>query len=454
MTSATTGIPPSPPLKKGGGKLSLSTLGAYGLLGMPQAAMLLPLAVFLPPYYAQLPALTTGLVGAVLFGARLWDLVTDLGVGWASDRTRSRFGRRRPWIVAGAPILLLGAYFLFLPPDTATAGYLLGWSLVAYLGWSMLALPYQTWGAEITTDYDERSRVTASRELFAVIGTLVAIVLPNVLMQQGGTTADGLSALFWFLAASTPLALLALLLVVREPRAPEDAGINLREGLALLRGNQPFRRLLLAYLFNGAANGIPATLFLFFVNHRLGASDAEAGLALVIYFLSAVVGLPIWMRIGRGWGKHRLWCASMLWVSLVFVCVLLLREGDFYGYLIVCVLGGSTLGIDMAIPASMQADVIDEDTAAGGGGRAGLYFGLWGMATKLSLAIAVGFTFVALDLFGFDAKADNDATALWALSILYGGVPVLIKLSVVPFVWRFPLDRSRHAALQGRIQHD
>ena len=432
-------------------RLGLGTLGAYGMLGVPQAAMLLPLAVFLPPYYAQLPALSTGLVGAVLFGARLWDLVTDLGVGWASDRTRTRFGRRRPWIVGGAPLLLLGAWALFLPPEAATAGYLLGWSLVAYLGWSMLALPYQTWGAELTPDYHERSRVTAARELFAVIGTLVAILLPNVVIQQGGDTGDGLSALFWFLAAATPLTLLILLLGVPEPKAPEKASLNLREGLVLLRENKPFRRLLLAYLFNGAANGIPATLFLFFVNHRLGADDQQAGIALVVYFLSAVLGLPLWMWIGRRWSKHRLWCASMLWVAFVFAGVLFLREGDFLGYLVVCVLGGGSLGIDMAIPASMQADVIDEDTAAGGGGRAGLYFGLWGLATKLSLAIAVGFTFVALDLFGFDAKADNDATALWALSILYGGIPVLIKIAVVPWVWNFPLDRRRHADLQRQL---
>ena len=171
----------------------------------------------------------------------------------------------------------------------------------------------------------------------------------------------------------------------------------------------------------------------------------------MIYFLSAVAGLPLWMWIGRRWSKHRLWCASMLWVAFVFAGVLFLREGDFVGYLVVCVLGGGSLGIDMAIPASMQADVIDEDTAAGGGGRAGLYFGLWGLATKLSLAIAVGFTFVALDLFGFDAKADNDATALWALTILYGGIPVLIKFAVVPWVWNFPLDRSRHADLQRQL---
>ena len=427
-------------------------LAAYGALGMPLTALLLPLAIFLPPYYAQLSALTTGLVGALLFGARLWDLVTDLGVGWASDRTRSRFGRRRPWIVLGTPVLLVGGWYLFTPPDTATWVYLLGWSLVAYLGWSMIMMPYQTWGAELSTDYDERSRVTAAREIFAVVGTLVAIILPNLWMQQGGDTGDGLVALYVFLLASLPICLLVLLLGVDEPTRHGHAGLDLRGGLALMRNNRPFRRLLFAYLLNGFANALPAVLFVFFVEHRLEASQAEMGMALVVYFLSAVVGLPIWLRVGRHWSKHRLWCASMGWVSVVFAFAPLLGPGGLAGYLVICVLGGACLGVDQAIPASMQADVIDEDTAAGGGGRAGLYFGLWGLATKLAIALGVGIAFPVLDLAGFDAKINNDATALWTLALLYAVLPVAIKLCVIPVVWNFPLSRDRHAQLQARLQ--
>src|SRR5699024_9556539 len=104
-----------------------------------------------------------------------------------------------------------------------------------------------------------------------------------------------------------------------------------------------------------------------------------------------------------------------------------------------CVLGGACLGVDQAIPASMQADVIDEDTAAGGYGRAGLYFGLWSMATKLALALAIGIAFQVLAWVGFDSGTDNDAVAEWMLKLLYGFLPVIVKLAVVPFMWRFPL---------------
>ena len=116
-----------------------------------------------------------------------------------------------------------------------------------------------------------------------------------------------------------------------------------------------------------------------------------------------------------------------------------------------CVLGGTCLGVDQAIAASIQADVIDEDTAAGGDGRAGLYFGLWGMATKLAFAIALGIAYPVLWLAGFDAAQDNDATALWTLAVLYGLLPVVIKLGVIALMWNFPLDRRRHAELQDSI---
>ncbi|MHA7835802.1 MAG: MFS transporter, partial [Algiphilus sp.] len=389
---------------------------AYGALGLPLTAMLLPLVVFLPPYYAALPGVGAAAVGAVLFGARIWDVITDLGVGWLSDRWRSRYGRRRPFIVLGAPVLLAGTWLLFAPPEGAGWLYLLATALLAYLGWTLVSLPYQTWGAELTADYDERSRVTATREGFAVLGTMVAILLPTLVQRQTGSEAAGLQAIFWFLLVALPVGMVLLLRAVREPRIPQRAALHPREGIALLAANRPFQRLVLAYLANGAANGFPATLFIFFNVHVLEVSREMAGLALIVYFLSAVVGLPLWMRLGRVMPKHRLWCASMLWAAVVFAFASQLGPGDFGWYLLICVLAGSCLGIDQAVPASMQADVIDEDTAAGGGGRAGLYFGLWGMATKLAFAVAVGATYPLLDGAGFDASQDaQDADALGML---------------------------------------
>ena len=429
----------------------LDALAAYGVLGLPLAALGLPLVVYLPPFYAQMAALNTGLVGVIIFVARLVDVISDPIVGTASDRMSSRFGRRRPWIAAGIPLLMLSAWFLFMPGHDVGALYLLLWSILAYIGWTLIYLPFTTMGAELSEDYDERSRITAWREGFLVLGTLIAIMLPAAAQQWIGGRGVGLEAIAIFLFVALPLCGGLFLWRVPERAGNQPSVIPWSHSWRLLAGNAPFRRLVLAYLLNGAANGLPAALFLFFVTAILGADETTAGIFLMIYFLSAVAGLPIWLWIGRRWSKHRLWCVSMLWVSAVFVFSLTLGRGDYAGYIAICVLGGSGLGVDQSMAASIQADVIDEDTAAGGDGRAGLYFGLWGMATKLALAIALGIAYPLLWLSGFDSAGNNDGAAVWTLALLYGLLPVAVKLGVVALMWRFPLDRGRHAELQARI---
>ncbi|MDT0619663.1 MFS transporter [Salinisphaera sp. P385] len=431
---------------------TLRELFGYGVLGLPLAALGLPLVVYLPAYYATLPALGTGLVGTMLIVARFFDVVSDPAIGWASDRFPTRFGRRRPWIAAGVPLLMVAAWFLFVPPDSAGWGYLLSWSVLAYLGWTLIYLPYTTLGAELSGDYDERSRVTAFREGFFALGTLVAIALPALIAGGQGGDAAGLAAVAVFLLIGLPLAAGIFLWLVPEPRHIRRQPPDWARGLRLLAGNAPFRRLLIAYLLNGAANGLPAALFMFFVLHVLGGDQIVAGAFLGVYFLSAIAGLPVWLWLGRGWSKHRLWCTSMLFVSAVFAFVPLLGEGDYLGYALICILGGSVLGIDQAIPASIQADVIDEDTAGGGDGRAGLYFGLWGMATKLAFALSL-VAFPILEWSGFDASAESNSDgSLVVLALLYGVLPVAVKVGVVALMWRFPLGRERHAHLQASIE--
>ena len=432
----------------------LKQLLPYGALGLPLAALGLPLTVFLPPFYAAMPGLNTAIVGIMIFAARLFDVLTDPVIGTLSDRTTARAGRRRPYIALGTPILMIAAWFLFVPGPSASAAYLLLWSVVAYLGWTLIYLPYTTMGAEMSADYDERSRITAWREGFFVLGTMVAILVPAGVSKMADGQAAGLEAIAWFLIVALPVAVAWFLWAVPEP-AGQASTIRWKDSAKLLAANQPFRKLLLAYLLNGAANGLPAALFLFFVQAILGADQATAGLFLVVYFLSAVAGLPVWFWIGRAWSKHRLWCASMAMVAAVFIFTVTLSDSTYgyVGYTLICVLGGSCLGVDQATAASIQADVIDEDTAAGGDGRAGLYFGLWGMATKLAFTLAIGIAYPVLWLAGFDAGADNDATARWTLIALYGLVPVIIKIGVVWMMWDFPLDRDRHARLQNALSH-
>jgi GPH family glycoside/pentoside/hexuronide:cation symporter len=420
----------------------------YGLPGLPLAALGLPLYIYLPTFYAEQLGIGLAAVGIALLIARVSDVLTDPLIGMLSDWLP--IPSRRKWLMALAtPLLILAIWALFMPPEGAGFWWLLSWSLLVYLAWSLLTLPYTAWGAELSGDYDQRSTITASRESFVLIGTLVAAGLPLAMGIGSDAPGEALAVLAQFLTILLPVTVLLCILKVPESNRRSNP-IGFQAGLALLKQNRLFIRLLLAYFMNGIANGLPATLFLLFVSYVLALPE-QFGLLLSAYFVSGLIGLPLGIKLAQRFNKHRVWGISMLWAVVIFAWVPSLGTGDFVPFLIICILSGLSLGIDMALPASIQADVIDLDSVKGGGQRSGFFFGLWGMATKLSLALAVGIAFPLLAILGFDtqtAPADNN---LLALSVLYGFLPIPFKLVAAWAIWHFPLDRQQHQAIQQQL---
>ncbi len=424
---------------------------AYALPALPLAALSLPFYVMVPEFYARDIGLPIATVGYVLLLVRLLDAVSDPLAGWLADRYRPGFGRRRLWVAASAPLVALSAWFVLAPPANATAAYLLLWASLLSLAWTAAQVPYQAWGAELSRSYAGRTRVAAFRESATVIGTLLALVLPAVIQSRGGDARAGLLALAALIGLALPL--FALVAVWRTPEPVERSRTALlwREGLDGILANRPFRRLLAAFFINSFANGLPATLFLFFVAERLGNRDA-AGPLLVLYFLCGVLGVPFWLWLAGRTSKHRAWAWGMLLAVACFAGAVFLREGDIFAFGIVCVLTGLALGADVVLPASIQADVIDIDTATTGSERAGLYLGLWALATKLAFAGAVGLAFPLLGAAGFDPAAGvKTVDGLLMLSLLYAGLPCLLKLGAIALVWNFPLDRDAMGEVETKI---
>ncbi|MEM9589853.1 MAG: MFS transporter [Pseudomonadota bacterium] len=424
-------------------------LFSYGLLGLPLAAGTLPVYLFVPTFYAEELGLGLAAVGAVLFWMRLLDVASDPVIGWLSDRTPGRFGPRVPWVAIGLPLTGLGIWLLFRPPEAAGLGYLALASAILYIGWTALAVPYAAWGAEVSPRYNERTRFAAWREGFVVVGTLVAAGIAN----SGAALAEGLGHLA--LATIIGLAIAGTLLLLRAPRpaypkaaaAPPNSKSQggWRAGITLLWENGPFRRLLFAWLLNGVANGLPATLFLLFVTHRLDAAD-QSSLFLLIYFGVSVAALPFWMWAARRWGKHRAWSGAMIWACLWFALAPFLGPDDLGWYAALCIGTGLALGADLALPPSMQADAVDAETARTMRARTALYFALWGMATKLSLALAVGIAFPLLDWAGGAEQGG------WMLALLYGGVPIVFKLAAISLIAGHKLDETEHRKLRDQIE--
>ena len=241
---------------------------------------------------------------------------------------------------------------------------------------------------------------------------------------------------------------------MREPPPGRQAELPFVQGLKLAWSNEPFRRLILAFFLNGIANGLPATLFLLFVRHVLGA-DVDAGPLLLLYFVSGMLAVPGWLWLSYRIGKHRAWAASMLWACVMFAWVPFLGPGDTLAFAAICVLSGASLGADLAIPASMQADVIDLDRVMSGRRRTAFFFALWSMASKLALAMAVGIAFPVLGAIGFSAEACQPAARLVGLgpALCLPARPVQARGHGTRLALRARCDPPERAAGTDRSRH-
>jgi len=407
---------------------------AYALPALPLAALYLPLFSYVTPFYASERGVDLAALGVAWIAIRLFDAISDPAIGWVSDRTKHWLGRR-VWVAVSVPVIGVAVWQAFVPPEGAGLAHAAVWLLLLTLGWTMAQTPYAAWGAELEPGYHGRTQVTAWRESMVLAGTLLA----TILYFLGGEGGDGLRIIALAVLILLPLSVVAAAFGAGERAMAGDRRLSVSEGYRAMAENPHFRRLLAAWFVNGAANGLPVTLFLFFVEFRLGAADA-AGPFLLAYFVAAILGVPVWTRIARRYSKHRAWCWAMLYACVIFAAALTLGEGDLVGFGVIAVLTGLAFGADLVLPPAIQADVVEVDTLRTGARRAGLFFAIWQVATKAALAFSSGIALILLSRAGFSAEGSNDADALWALALLYAGAPILLKLGAVAIMWPFALD--------------
>ena len=416
---------------RGGGWQGL----AYGGLGFPLAFVALPLYVILPNHYASEFGIPLATLGALLLGARLLDAVADPWIGrWVDGWFGASARLLLAIATAAAVVLALGFRGLFFPAVQGTNA-LLVWcaSLLAvtYLSYSVLTVLHQAWGARLGGDEAQRARIVSWREGLALVGVLVASVLPSV---AGLSVA---SVVFAVLLA------LGLALLARAPQPRIGAAVGPRPGMALPLATPAFRRLLSIYLVNGVASAVPATLVLFFIRDRLQAPSFEP-LFLASYFAAGALSMPLWLRLVARLGLARTWLVGMVLAIVTFAWAALLGAGDVVGFTLVCIASGVALGADLALPGALLAGVIQR---AGHGQRLeGGYFGWWNFATKLNLALAAGIALPLLDQFGY-APGGRDEASLQALTIAYCLLPCLLKLAAAALLyicWIRPEQRSTH----------
>lgn len=408
-----------------------ATAALYAAPAVPLAFLGLPLYVYLPAHYAGLPTIGLAMVGSMLLLARLLDLVTDPLVGLLADRSRQRV--RPAWLISGGALLMAGgAWWLFQPPPQATAIYLLLTLSITYLGWTLLAIPYYALGAELGSADSQRhgqTRFAAWREGGMIVGTVIALTLPVIVSGDSALSISALG-LLWLV----PLAIVAVWLLPQH-RYAASGGVASGGLLAMWRDtSSPARQLVGIHLLNALAGGAAATLFVIYCRDVLGIDDRGSGLLLLLYFAAGLLALPLWVALARRIGEARTWRNAMLFAAAAFVPAALLGDGQMLVFAGVCVLTGATLGADIALPAAIQGHIVARESRDLARPRGGALFGLWGMASKLALALAAGISLPLLALLTLPETGLDRATVTpW----LYAGLPVVIKLAAV-----FLLQRS------------
>ena len=468
--------------------LSRSKIYAYGSLGLPLAVIGYPLAIWIPAHYSGNLGISLAAVGTILMLARLTDVVTDPIVGELSDRFRTRFGRRKPWLLLGAPVMMVGVYNLFIPPDGVGLGYFLAWLTIFFLGATMIGLPHRAWGAELSTDYHQRSRVTAAREVYVLLGLLVAAAVPMIieLRADGGAgvgevfstlwsdaigaftgdfrektvvdratlTGPVLAGLAWIVILLLPICTFIVLTMVKEPPAQiAERRPNFREGLKLVRKNGPMMRVLLIVLLVIFGESFRNAVSLFFIRDIVGVPTI--GAAYFFYFTAGLAAIPFWLWLGRKIGKHRAFMCTLITVASVSAANLLLDYGDYSVFFLLFVVKGFCFGGLQFLPVAMLADVVDVDAARSGGRRAGTYFAFLGLTEKIAIAFGTGISLNIVGLLGFDPSggiAGSTEIGVLSLRLVYCLGPVVFYGLALKLIWSYPLTPARHARLLASLE--
>lgn len=391
-------------------------LPAYTLFAGVISAAGLPIYIYAPKYYADTFGVSLTTLGAILFFLRLFDVVQDPVLGWLSER----LDRSKPLaILVAACLMALAMIGLFgMTPLFPPLWWFAATITLLFTAFSFLTISFYAQGIAKAGQADGgHVRLAAWRESGSLFGVCIAAVAPTLLI---GVIANPFAGFAWGFAAATLVAVLVMWQEWRPTPAMEHVPFAtiLRDPLS--------RRLLILAMVNATPLAVTSTLFLFFVESRLGAPGWEGPL-LVLFFLAAAVSSPLWGWLARRFGEKPVLLTAMILAVLSFLVTFTLGTGDVIPFAIICVLSGATIGADLTLLPALFARRLSVVAPQGGQG-----FGLWSLMNKLTLAFAAVAMLPLLERAGFVAGAtDLPEAALSRLTVLYALVPLGLKLIAI-----------------------
>jgi Na+/melibiose symporter-like transporter len=426
----------------------------FASMAVPIAGAGLPLAIFVPQLYATQYGISLATIGFIFLLGRLWDVVSDPIVGVLSDNTRTRFGRRKPWIAAGGLLFGLGSTLLFFPPAALVGPLYLGLVLfVFYFGWTMIEIPFSAWAGEIDRDYHGRTRVVTYQLTLRSIGLLLVLVLPTLLDQiRPGDGELKLQVVGGFILVTLLPALVASALAFRE--APLPAVPPTKAGLwATVRvvfSDGLLLRVLASDVAVTAGQSIRAGLIVFFAVNYMGLPAWASGLYLLQFIFGVLAG-PIWLRIGYRLGKRETAIAGELAQAAINIGLIFVFPGMLGLMIALTVAQGLTQGSGNLMLRAMVGDVADAHRVKTGHDRTGLFYSVFSLSAKLGPAIGVGIALPLVAWFGFAPKSASAPGALEALKYVFALGPALAHILAAALIWRFPLDQAAYAEVRRAL---
>lgn len=456
MTSTSTsgGLEAATEGSAAGDRLSVGALVTYGLPAAGMGFMYYLAVLYLMKFSTDVLLLAPASVSIILGISRVFDAVTDPLAGYLSDRTQSRMGRRRPWLIAAAIPIALVFTMMWAPPASLAGGALLGWMAFAIIGFyaimTLVNVPHQSWGAELSPDYHERTRVFGARLLllnlgaFAAVGCLLLIVSAD---DVRGTVFRLTAAIATFTAVAVIWSALRL-----EERA-ELQGKGPQAVLGAYRdilGNPHARLLLLVFFIESLGGATIGVLTPYMSDYVIG--DISFPLVVGTYMVAQTLSVPVWTPLSRTFGKKVLWLFSMLVTSLGFGCFFFVGAGDHtMTYVLAAVVGGAA-GCGNVMAPSVQSDIVDWDEWKTGERKEGGYFAGFNFVQKSAAGVTIMLTGFVLQIAGYVPNVEQSESAQLAIRSLYALFPLTCYLIGAVLFLRFSLGEAEHGRIREELE--
>ena len=401
--------------------------------------------IMLPAFFAEVHGFEISVIGIIIFLSKLIDVMTDPLVGWLNDKN---FFPRKVFLLTGGVLSGLALIQLFLNKNIDQEIFLLVWLSILYLGWTMFQIPYLSIGYDLEKNYFLRTKLSATREFFILLGLFCSLGIPMFFSISNEKLLENIV----FIA--TLFGLMGLILfcsLIPENKRTNEKKIKFKKVIKNLKKNIYFSKIFLVLVVNNLANVFPMVLFAFFITYVLGGDDSNRQTTLFFYFLFAIIGVPFWTIISKKYGKKEVWSLSLFMSAMFFLLVFFLEDGNFVFFIIISCITGFCLGADLIIPPSIQADITDWHRSKFGEDISGVLFSIITFLNKFAFAVVSIFVFGIMGVLDFDTDGEINTNVRLFIIISYALAPILLKLLAAYLLVNFKLKENELQKIQKKI---